>query len=130
MGRDGDNAPVGLGPDQPAGPLRQQQGGVGRRDRHKPVSASTICGARSRRHERVVGPRERDSVDDHQLARLAGQIEALPERESAKQTDCGVGDKLSLEVRELAVALAEDRQVRERLAYLLGRGFGCSPRRE
>ena len=48
----------------------------------------------------------------------------------AEQADRGVGDELGLQVRELPVALTEDRQVRHRLPQRLSGRLGRPPRRE
>ena len=97
---------------------------------HEAVAARLVGCALPRRHQRVVGPRERDPVDDHQLAGVTGHVEALPQRERAEQADGRVGDELRLQVRQLAVALAEDRHVREPLAQRLGGGLRSTAARE
>ena len=91
---------------------------------HEAVAARLVGRALPRRHQRVVGPGERDPVDDHQLAGLAGHVEALPQAERPEQAGVGVVDELRGQLRELGVALGERGQVRQSLAHLLGGRFG------
>ena len=80
-----DDAAVGGGADQPAGALGEQQRGVGGGDLHEAVAARPVGGPLPGAHQRVVGPRERDPVDEHQLAGVARDVEALPQAERAEQ---------------------------------------------
>jgi hypothetical protein len=61
---------------------------------HEAVAAGLVGRALPRGHQRVVGPGERDPVDDHQLARLAGHVEALPQAERPEQARVRVLDEL------------------------------------
>jgi PAP2 superfamily len=90
----GDHASVGGRADQPARPLREQQSGVGRGDLHEPVAARLVRRALASGHEWVVGPRERDAVDQHQLAGLARDVQPLPEAERPEETGVRVLDEL------------------------------------
>jgi len=91
---------------------------VGGGDLHEAVAAGLVGRALARRHQRVVGPRERDPVDDHQLTGLTGHVEALPQAERAEETRVGVLDELARELGELGVPLGERRQVGQPLAHL------------
>jgi hypothetical protein len=94
-----DHATVGGRADQPAGALREQQCRVGGGHLHEAVAPGLVCGALPRRHERVVRPRERDPVDDHQLTGLARDVEPLPQAEGAEQAGVRVVDELPGELR-------------------------------
>jgi len=94
-----DHPTVGRLTDQPAGALREQQGGMGGGDLHEAVAAGLVCGALPRRHQRIVGPRERDPVDEHQLTRLPGDVEPLPQAQRAEETGVRVVDELPGELR-------------------------------
>ena len=97
---------------------------MGGGDLHEPVASLGVGRLGARRHERVVGARERDPVDDHQLAGVAGDVEALPQRQRAEQAGVGVLDELLGELGQLGVALGEGGEVRELDAYGLGGGLG------
>ena len=122
-----DHAAVGRRPDQPAGALRQQQRGVGGGDLHEAVAAGLVGGPLPGAHQRVVGARERDPVDEHQLAGVAGHVEPLPEREGAEQRGVRVVDELPGQLGQLGVALGQRGQVRQPLADGLRRGLGGPP---
>jgi hypothetical protein len=91
---------------------------------HEAVAPRLVGRALPRRHQRVVGPGERDPVDDHQLAGVAGDVEALPQRQGAEQAGVGVLDELLGQLGQLGVALGEGGEVRELGADGLGRGLG------
>ncbi len=93
------HATVGGGADQPTGPLRKEQGGVGGGHLHETVAPGLVGGTLPRRHQRVVGPRERNPVDQHQLTRLPRHVESLPEAQGAEETGVGVVDELPGELR-------------------------------
>ena len=97
---------------------------MGRGDLHEAVAAGLVGRALPGRHQRVVGARERDPVDDHQLAGLTGHVEALPQRERAEQAGVRVVHELPRQLGQLGVALGERGQVRQPLAHRLGRGLG------
>ena len=126
----GHDAPVRRGPDQPAGALGQQQRGVGRGHLHEAVAAGLVGGALPRRHQRVVGARERDPVDDHQLAGVAGDVETLPQRQGAEQAGVRVTDELLGQLGQLRLALGERGEVRQPLADHLGGPLGGAARGE
>jgi hypothetical protein len=94
-----DHAPVGRGADQPAGALGQQQRGMGGRHLHEPVAAGLVGGALAGRHQRVVGPGERDPVDDHQLTGVARDVQALPQAQRAEEARVRIVDELPGELR-------------------------------
>ena len=101
-----------VGPaDQPAGALREPQRGVGGRHGHEPVAAHPGDGLRPRRRQRVVGPRERDAVDDHELAGRAGHVDALPQGEGAEQAGVRVAGELPHQRGDLVLALAQEPDV-------------------
>ena len=125
-----DHAAVGGRPDQPAGALREQQRGVGGGDLHEPVAAGPVGGALPGAHQRVVGAGERDPVDEHQLAGVAGHVEPLPQREGAEQRGVRVVDELPGQLGQLGVALGQRGQVRQPLADGLRGGLGGPPARE
>ena len=108
---EGDDAAVVGPPDEASGALRQPQRGVGGRDRHEAVAAHPRDGLRARRGQRVVGPRERDAVDDDELARRAGHVDALPQRERAEQAGARVAGELPHQGADLVLALAQERDV-------------------
>ena len=93
----------------------------------KPLPPALSAARCARGHQRVVGPRERDPVDQHQLAGVARDVEALPEAQRAEQAGVRVADELAGELRQLRVALRERGQVREPLADLLGGRLGSTP---
>ena len=86
-------------------------------------AAGLVGGSLPGAHERVVGPRERDPVDEHQQAGVAGDVQPLPERERAEERGVRVGDELSGQLGQLGVTLREGGQVRQRLADVLGGGL-------
>ena len=106
------------------GALRQPQRRVGGRHGHEAVAAHPGDGLRARRGERVVGARERDAVDDDELARRAGHVDALPQRQRAEQAGARVAGELPHQGADLVLALAEERRsspsVGEPLAHRLG----------
>ena len=59
-----------------------------RGDLHEPVAAGLVGGPLARGHQRVVGTRERDPVDQHQLAGVARHVEALPEARACRTGRC------------------------------------------
>src|SRR5699024_4360806 len=71
-------------------------------------------------HDRVIGTRERDSIDDHQLAGIAGNIDALPEAQRSEQAGMGIGDEPLGELRQRRITLAPD--LRRRVLTDMGRG--------
>ena len=103
---------------------------MGRGDLHEAVAAGLVGGLLPRRHQRVVGPRERDPVDQHQLAGLPRHVEPLPQRQGAEQAGVRVLDELLGQLGQLRVALGEGRQVGQPLAHDLGRGLGRAARGE
>jgi hypothetical protein len=105
----GDHPAVGHGPEQPPGPLGQEQRGLGRGDRHEPVAAAGRHRALTGRGQRVVGPGERDPVDHDQLQRAAGHVHALPQRQRAEQASRLVIGELPDQLGRDVVALAEQR---------------------
>ena len=96
--------------DEPAGALGQPERGVGGRDRHEAVAAHPGDRLRASRGERVVGPGERDPVDDDELARGAGHVDALPEGERAEEAGARVAGELAHERGDLVLALAQERR--------------------
>jgi len=94
---------------------------------HEAVAARLVGRALPRRHQRVVGSGERDPVDDHQLARLAGHVEALPQAQRPEQARVRVLDELPRQLGQLRVALGERGQVRQPGAYLGGRRLRRAP---
>jgi len=86
---------VGGGPHQPARALGQQQRGVGGRDLHEAVATRLVGSPLTGRHQRIIGPRERDPVDDDQLTRLAGDVETLPQAQGPEQAGVRVVDELA-----------------------------------
>ena len=113
---DGDDPAVGGGADQASRALGQQQGGVGGGDLHEAVVTLAVGRALPGAHQRVVGPGERDAVDEHQLAGLARDVEALPQAERAEQAGVGVADELPRQLGQLCLALSEGGQVGQALA--------------
>ncbi len=97
---------------------------MGGGDLHEPVAPLAVGGALPGAHQRVVGPGERDPVDQHQLAGVAGDVEPLPQAEGAEQAGVGVADELPRELGQLGVALRQGGQVGQPLADRLGRGLG------
>ncbi len=95
----GHDAAVGRRTDQPPGALGEQQRGMGGGHLHEPVPSRLVGGSLPGRHQRIVGPRERDPVDDHQLAGRARHVEALPQAEGAEQAGMWVLDELPGELR-------------------------------
>jgi hypothetical protein len=95
----GHHATITGGADQPAGALGQQQGRVGRGDLHEAVGPGLVGRSLTSRHQRIIGPRERDPVDDHELARLARDVQPLPQAEGAEQAGVGILDELPGELR-------------------------------
>jgi hypothetical protein len=95
---------------------------VGGSHLHEAVAARLVGRALPRRHQWVVRPGKRDPVDDHQLARLAGYVEALPQAQRAEQTGVRVLDELPRQLGQLRVALGERGEVRQPGAYFRG---GC-----
>ena len=100
------HAAIGHRPQQPAGALSQQQRGLRRRDRHEPVAAAGGHRALPGRGERVVGPRERDPVDDDELQRVPRHVHALPQRQRAEQAGRLVLGELPDQLGGNIVALA------------------------
>ena len=74
-------------------------------------AARRIHRVRACRGEWLVGAGERQPVDDHQLARIAGHVHALPEREHAHQTGGGFGPEPADQQRERLLALQQHGQV-------------------
>ena len=97
---------------------------MGGGDLHEAVAARLVGGLLARAQQRVVGPRERDPVDQHQLAGVAGDVEALPEAQGAEEAGVRVADELPRQLGQLRVALRQGGQVRQPLADRLGRGLG------
>ena len=89
---------------------------MGGRDLHEPVAAGLVGRALTRGHQWVIGSRKRDAVDQHQLAGLAGHVEALPEAECAEETRVRILDELPGELGQLGVALRERGEVGQPLA--------------
>ena len=118
------------GADQSTRALSEQQRGVRRGDLHEAVAAGLVGGLLPGAEQRVVGTRERDPVDQHQLAGVAGDVEPLPQAEGAEQAGVRVADELRRQLRQLGVALGERGEVRQPLAHHLGGGLGRAPRRE
>ena len=80
-----DHAAVGDAAQQPARPLRQQQRRVAGGDGHEAVAAASGHRALAGAQQRVVRPRERDAVDQHQRQRRPRHVDALPQRQRAEQ---------------------------------------------
>jgi hypothetical protein len=97
---------------------------VGGGDLHEAVATGLVGRALPRRHQRVVGPRERDAVDEHQLTGLSRHVEPLPEAERAEQAGVGVLDELARQLGQLGVALGQRGQVGQTFAYLGRRRLG------
>ena len=76
------------------------------------------------RHQRVVGAREGDPVDDHELAGVAGHVEPLPQGESAEQAGVRVAHELLGQLGKLRLPLRQRGRVGQPLA--MGSAF---PRR-
>jgi hypothetical protein len=93
-------------------------------DLHEAVAARLVGRPLARRHQRVVGSRERDPVDEHQLTGLSGHVQALPQAQRAEQAGVGVLDELPGQLRQLRVALGQGGEVREAGAHLLGGRLG------
>src|SRR3954454_6159566 len=120
------NSPVGSGANQPPGALSQQQRGVCGGNLHEAVPAGLVGGPLARRHQRIVGARERDPVDQHELAGVTGHVEALPQAQRPEQAGVRVLREQSSELGQLCLALREDRQVRQAFARGLRGGLGGS----
>ena len=103
---------------------------MGGGDLHEAVAAGLVGGPLPGAHQRVVGARERDPVDEHQLAGVAGHVEPLPEREGAEQRGVRVVDELPGQLGQLGVALGQRGQVRQPLADGDRSGLGGAPARE
>ena len=97
---------------------------MGGGDLHEAVAAGPVDGSLPGAHQRVVGARERDPVDEHELAGVAGHVEPLPEREGAEQGGVRVVDELPGQLGQLGVALGQRGEVRQPLADGLRRGLG------
>ena len=115
-------------------PWDEAQRGVGGRHGHEAVAAHPGDGLRARRRQRVVGARERDAVDDDELAGRAGHVDALPQREGAEQAGLRVARELPHQRGDLVLALAEEADVAllvgEPLAHRLGGLLGRAHRGE
>ncbi len=94
------------------------------RDRHEAVAAAFGHGPLPGLQQRLVRTRERDLVDDHQLAGVAGDIDALPQRQRAEQAGRRLGDEPPGQLAQLGVALAEDLQIGQFATAVHGRGLG------
>ena len=105
---------------------------MGRGHGHEAVAAPLLDGLGACRRQRVVGPREGDAVDEHQLAGRPGHVDALPQREGAEETDSRLGRELSHEGTGEVLALAEegDLGVSEARPHFLGRCLRGPHRRE
>ena len=86
-----------------------------------PLRPSLSAASFARGHERVVGARERDPVDDHELTGVAGDVHALPERERPEEVGVRVLDELPGQLGQLRLALHQRGQVRQPLPDGLGR---------
>ncbi len=95
-----------------------------RGDVHEAVAASLLDQPLTRAHQRIVGPRERDAVDDHELTRVAGQIDALPQAQRPEQTGARLVGEPASELGQLRVTLTPDVDVGETLAYDFGGPLG------
>ncbi len=94
---------------------------------HEAVAALAVGGALPGGHQRVVRPREGDAVDQHELARVAGHVEPLPEAERAEQAGVRVADEEPGELGELGVPLGEGGQVGQALADVFGGALSGTP---
>ena len=97
---------------------------MGGSDLHEPVASLSVGGALPGAHQRVVGPRERDAVDEHQLAGVARHVEPLPQAQRAEQAGVRVADELPRQLGQLGLALSQRGQVGKALADRLRRGLG------
>ena len=76
---------------------------MGGGDLHEAVVTLAVGRALPGAHQRVVRPGERDAVDDHQLAGLARDVEALPQAQRAEEAGVGVADELSRQLGQLCL---------------------------
>ena len=124
-----DHAAVVDASQQTPGALRQQQRRMAGGDGHEPVAAAGRHRALPCGQQRVVGPGERDAVDEHQRQRRAGHVDALPQRQRAEQRRLGVVGEPLHQRRGGVLALAQHRGV-EPVPHDLGGGLGGAHRRE
>ena len=124
-----DDAPVVDAAQQPARALGEQQRGVAGGHGHEPVAAVGGDGALPRRDQRIVGPGERNPVDQHQRQGRAGHVDALPQRQRAEQRRLVVLGEPADQGRRGVLALTQHRGV-EAVAHRLGGGLGRAHRRE
>ena len=127
---DRDHAPIAEPADQPAGTLGQQQRRVAGRHRHEAVAARLGHRPLPSQRQRLVRPRERDPVDDHQRAGRARHVDALPQGQGSEQAGRLVRHEPPGQLRELCVALAQHGHLRQLLADEHGGRLGRPPRRE
>ena len=75
---------------QPAEPLLQSKD----RERHlvfaERLAAARTNGVDARSRDRIAWRRERQLVDNHAAQRVADDVDALPELDVARRTECGV----------------------------------------
>ena len=71
---------------QPTRALRQRQSRRGEVDVGERAAARRLHRLASGLHERIVGSRERQPVDDHEHARRSRHVDALPERPGRDET--------------------------------------------
>src|SRR5690606_40974746 len=82
---DGDDAAVGGAADQSPGALGEPYRRDGDADGGEPGATGGVDRLGTGRGDRLIGSWEREPVDHHELARVAGGVDPLPQRHHTEQ---------------------------------------------